>query len=274
MDSSREMYLDLLKRTVTNTIYEDPPIPTPWRPDDTFDLATRELGRDWPSQAHSMIGFRRLENLRTLVESVLADGVPGDLLEAGVARGGAMVYARGVLLAHGVTDRVVWLADSFQGFPEPSAEQMQPLETFYPELAEDFEKFQDAMAGREVTGDDLYGQFLVGTSEQEVRDTFERYGLLDGQVRFLPGWFDDTLPAAPVERLAVLRVDADLYDSTHVALEALYPKVSPGGYVIIDDYQSVDQCRRAVHDYLKSVEEDPKLEVIDEDAVYWRKARA
>lgn len=271
-DSGAEMYLDLLKRAVVNTLYRDPPIPTPWRTTDAFDRAARELGRDWPSQAHSMIGFRRLENLRALLEGVLADGVPGDVLEAGVARGGAMVYARGVLRAHGVTDRTIWLADSFQGFPEP--DEHQAPETFHPELAEDLRKFQEVMAEREVDADDLYGQFLVGTSEAEVRDTFDRYGLLDDRVRFLAGWFADTLPAAPVERLAVLRVDADLYDSTQVALESLYPKVSAGGYVIIDDYQSVDQCRRAVHDYLKTVEEDPELVVVDEDAVYWRKERA
>ena len=92
----------------------------------------------------------------------------------------------------------------------------------------------------------------AGTSYEEVRERFARYGLLDEQVRFLRGWFRDTLPSAPIERLALLRLDGDLYDSTYDTLAALYPRVSVGGYVIIDDYDAVDECREAVHDYLEA----------------------
>ena len=77
-------------------------------------------------------------------------------------------------------------------------------------------------------------------SEEEVRANFERYGLLDDQVRFLPGWFKDTLPDAPIDRIAVLRLDGDLYESTIQALDALYPRLSPGGFCIIDDYQCIE----------------------------------
>jgi Macrocin-O-methyltransferase (TylF) len=267
-----QLYLDLLKRCLTNVIYRDPPIPTPWLPSGEFDLDARVRGVDWPSQAHTMIGFRRLENLQRLAESVLADKIPGDFLEAGVARGGAMVFLRGVLRVHDVTDRTIWLADSFQGFPEPSPDELPEADTIYPQLAEDLARFEGVLGERAQSADELYRQFLRGTSEDEVRQTFERYGLLDDQVRFLPGWFADTLPSAPVRRLAILRADSDLYDSTQTTLEHLYPKVSPGGYVIIDDYHSVDECRRAVHDYLKSIDADhQRLEVVDECAVSWRK---
>jgi hypothetical protein len=270
LDTGTELYLDLLQRCLTNVVYQDPPIPTPWRPDDSFDLQTRLSGRDWPSQAHTMVGVRRLENIRALIESVLAADVPGDLLEAGVARGGATIFMRGVLRAHGVTDRVVWLADSFQGFPEP-AEDAPPSEILDSIPAEEIEKFRSMMDEQAVSAEDLYGQFLKGTSEEEVRETFRRYELLDEQVRFLPGWFAETLPSAPVERLALLRLDADLYDSTRTALEFLYPKLSAGGYVIVDDYQPVEECRRAVHDYLTASGEEPRLVPVDSDAVYWRK---
>jgi hypothetical protein len=262
-----QLYLDLLKRCLTNVIYRDPPIPTPWLPSGAFDLDARVRGVDWPSQAHTMIGFKRLENLQRLAESVLTDKIPGDFLEAGVARGGAMVFLRGVLRVHGVTDRTIWLADSFQGFPEPPADAQPPeLGTLYPDLD------PDVLAQRLESAAELNARFREGTSHEQVRQTFERYGLLDEQVRFLPGWFADTLPSAPVQRLAILRADSDLYDSTYTTLEHLYPKVSPGGYVIIDDYHVIDECRRAVHDYLKSVgTEDLELETIDECGAYWRK---
>ena len=70
---------------------------------------------------------------------------------------------------------------------------------------------------------------MLAVSEAEVRANFQRYGLLDDQVRFLPGWFKDTLHDAPIERIAVLRLDGDLYEATIQALDALYPRLSPPG---------------------------------------------
>jgi hypothetical protein len=110
-----------------------------------------------------------------------------------------------------------------------------------------------------------------GTSYDDVREHFERYGLLDDQVRFLRGWFHETLPAAPIERLALLRLDGDLYDSTFQALQALYPKLSVGGYAIVDDYGSFSECRRAVHDYLRIAGCEAELRRVDDEAVYWEK---
>jgi len=79
---------------------------------------------------------------------------------------------------------------------------------------------------------------------EEVQALFRRYDLLDAQVRFLKGWFKDTLAGAPIERLALLRLDGDLYESTMDALVPLYDKVSPGGFVIVDDYYSCAPCGR------------------------------
>jgi hypothetical protein len=236
-------------------------------PQAAFDLQARVAGLDCPSQAHTMVGFARLDNLRELTEKVLCHQIPGDFLEAGVGRGGAMIFLRGVLKAYGVTDRSVWLADSFQGFPEPPADAPYQMSDVYPELAaEQHEKGRQAAAA-------MREQFLRGGSEEEVRENFRRYELLDEQVRLLPGWLADTLPTAPVERLALLRVDNDLYDSTYATLEHLYPMVSPGGYIIVDDYHFLEECRLAVHDYLKTTsEQDPDLVTIDQCAVYWRKS--
>ena len=141
-------------------------------------------------------------------------------------RGGATIFMRAVLKAYGVTDRYVWVADSFEGLPPPETGK-------YPHDA----------------GDRLHEARELAVSLEEVKANFERYGLLDDQVRFLKGWFRDTLPAAPIERLAVLRLDGDMYESTMDTLVNLYPKLSEGGYAIVDDYGAIPACRQAVNDY-------------------------
>jgi O-methyltransferase len=94
--------------------------------------------------------------------------------------------------------------------------------------------------------------------------------LLDDRVRFLPGWFKDTLPDAPIDRLALLRLDGDLYESTIQALEALYPRLSPGGFCIIDDY-IIKACRQAVADYRAKHGVSAEIIHIDGAGVFWRK---
>jgi O-methyltransferase len=155
---------------------------------------------------------------------------------------------RGVLAALGDRERVVWAADSFQGLPRP--------EERYP---------QDRLDKHWQLAD------VLGVSLSQVQTNFSRYGLLDGQVRFLEGWFKDTLPQAPIERLALLRLDGDLYSSTIDALEALYPKVSSSGYVIVDDYGAVTGCRQAVDDYRKQNDVTEPLVKVDWSGVYWKK---
>ena len=119
--TSQSLYLDLMQKCLTNTIYEDPP-QDKWS-GGTYNPKIRANGLDWPSKAHTMIGSQRMRNLRTLTEYVIINNIPGDLIEAGVWRGGACIYMRAILKAFGVTDRVVWCADSFEGLPEPDAEQ-------------------------------------------------------------------------------------------------------------------------------------------------------
>ncbi|MGX7828491.1 TylF/MycF family methyltransferase [Actinokineospora sp. 24-640] len=244
-----EAYLDLLARTVTNLIYQDAPISSEWQPVKDFVLATRERGNDWPSVAHTMVGMRRIENLRHCLDRVRLDGVPGDIIETGVWRGGTCIFARGYLRAHGMTDRAVWVADSFEGIPE---------------VGEDGHLLDRGM--RLHTANDV-----LGVSVEKVKANFERYGLLDEQVRFLPGWFRDTLPTAPISRLAVLRLDGDLYESTMDALESLYPKLSPGGYVIVDDYL-IAACAQATHEFRDRMGITDEIIRVDDCAVYWRRS--
>jgi O-methyltransferase len=277
---SRFLYLDLMKRCLTNWIYgeaeaklfseqrtveiRDLPlagltvieqkvfqgIEREVQSMTAFDEQLRAEGRDWPPTAHTMIGLRRLDNLQACIEDLLARNVPGDLIETGSWRGGATIFMRAVLKAYGVEDRVVWVADSFEGLPAPDPRR-------YPS---DFGSVLHLFAELSVTLD-------------QVKRNFERYGLLDDQVRFLKGWFKDTLPTAPVERLALARLDGDMYESTRDGLESLYPKLSIGGYLIIDDYGEIPPCRQAVADYRRAHGITEKILPIDSSGVYWQRER-
>lgn len=244
---SRELYLDLLEDSLTGmTLGDDSIAPT----QSGFDPVRREMGRDWPRFALTMIGKVRLHSLRDLAEAVIADTIPGDFLEAGVWRGGACIFLRGLLKVSGIVDRKIWVADSFAGLPPPNP-------VLYPADA----------------GDPHHTLTPLAVPLDEVRSNFARYGLLDDQVRFLPGWFKDTLPSAPIERLALLRLDGDMYESTIQTLAALYGKVSPGGVVIVDDY-ILPGCRKAVDDFRRQHGISSPLQPVDGAAVYWRRALA
>jgi O-methyltransferase len=253
IEALRDRYIDLLIRAVANTIYEDPPHPEfvnlPGSP--PLDERAPELrlhGEDWPSQAHSMMGVARLKNLAELTRRAIEDGTPGDFIETGVWRGGGCILMRGVIAAYGAESRRVFVADSFEGLPLPSPE-------LYP-------------ADR---GDTLHQHQVLAVPEAEVRRNFERYGLLDERVRFVKGFFSDTLPTLDVEPLALLRLDGDMYESTIVALDALYPKLSSGGFVIVDDFGAAPACRRAVEDYRLRNHIIRPMQNIDWTGVWWQK---
>lgn len=251
MTDPAALYLELLKRTLTGMVYEDPPMIS-WETGGlVYQEETRVNGTDWPSQAPTMVGLARLDHLQWCVEQVLADDVPGDLAECGVWRGGSCIFMRALLRLHGITDRTIWVIDSFAGLPEADR------------VAEEF--------GVKAVQD------LLAVSLGQVRHNFRLYGLLDDQVLFLEGRFADTLPGSPVGPLAVLRCDGDLYSSTTDTLESLYPKLSPGGFVIIDDWQ-LTGAHRAVLDYREKhginepVTPVPGSRHVNADvAAFWRK---
>lgn len=260
-------YLELLKGALTHTLYAEVDGGINYRrnvlgralfaamrrrqimPVRTGPLAERERmqGNDWPVFAQTMAGRARLDNLHYCLDDVIAADVPGDLIETGVWRGGASIFMRGVLKARGVTDRTVWACDSFEGLPPPSPGY-------------------DADAGA------IWHWWKpLSVSLEDVRANFARYGLLDDHVKFVKGWFKDTLPGLDDERWALIRLDGDMYQSTIDALTHLYPNLSPGGYLIIDDYWGVDACRQAVHDYRDEHGVREPIKRIDWSGVYWRR---
>ena len=194
-----------------------------------------------------MVGRKRLDNITNCLDIVRTENVPGDLIETGAWRGGATILMRGYLSAWEMNDRTVWVADSFEGLPVPSLPQ---------------DKGYDFSATKIP---------ILSISLEEVQENFRRYNLLDDQVRFLKGWFCDTLPKAPIGQLAVLRLDGDLYESTMDGLNALYSKVSPGGFVIVDDYGDFAPCRNAVNEFRQLHGINEPIEKIDWTGVFWRK---
>jgi O-methyltransferase len=213
----------------------------------SFDPEKRREGLDWPPLAHTMVGLKRLDNLQFCIEDVIKNNVPGDLIETGVWRGGASILMRGVLKAYNISDRNVWLADSFEGLPVPNPEK-------YPNDRDD----------------NHHKISYLAVSMEEVKSNFEKYDLLDSQVKFLKGWFKDTLPNAPIEKLAVIRLDGDMYESTINSLENLYPKLSKGGYLIVDDY-ALENCRKAVQDFRSAHQINDEIIKIDSIGVYWQR---
>ncbi|MEK3886283.1 TylF/MycF family methyltransferase [Bacillus sp. FSL K6-3431] len=254
MDSEqgRKMYIELLKKAILFEIWQE------YEQDllsalinrnqvTTVDRKKHKMGEIWPKIAHSMIGRMRMDNIQMCIETVLKDNIEGDFIETGVWRGGACIFMRGLLKVHEIDDRKVWLADSFQGLPAPN-------EAMYPK----------------DKGVRLHTLDYLSVSLEDVQNNFRKYDLLDENVQFLKGWFKDTLPNAPIEKLAILRLDGDLYESTMDSLTNLYDKVSQGGFIIIDDY-ILPTCAAAITDFRRERKIQDPLVRIDNHSVYWRK---
>jgi macrocin-O-methyltransferase TylF-like protien len=244
-------YLDLLEKSLANKIYGE----------SEFEMGIQRLLQrlrhpyrtrrgvlNWPVRAHTMIGLRRLRHLRELVEITISEGVPGDYIETGVWRGGACILMRGVLAAYNIRDRRVFCADSFEGLPAPDPARYQADK-----------------------GDRCHAFAALPVSEEVVRQNFATYGLLDEQVVFVKGLFKNTLQSIASNRFALIRLDGDMYESTMDGLVNLYHKLSEGGFIIIDDYGGLKNCRRAVHDFLDRRGLTPKIHAVDESCAWWRK---
>lgn len=274
--SPEQLYLELLKKTLLFTLWPDPPVPITtfnhqYPPLKRFlcntitnlldrrnwqlvrkrntSLTKRLNGKGWPGNAHTLLSLKRLDNLQACIETILNEDVEGDLIETGVWRGGACIFMRAVLAAYGEQTRKVFVADSFEGLPEADL-------TKYPADQIDFTQLN----------------WLLSVSDAEVEANFQNYGLLDEQVVFLKGWFKETLPQAPIDKLALLRLDGDMYESTIQVLESLYPKLAVGGFCIVDDY-ALAPCRAAVDDYRATHGIQARIKAIDWTGVYWQKSQ-
>lgn len=250
----RRAYLDLLKLCLADLVGPSTVSVGPV-PDGTVvarelrgdELRSRAAGVDWPLQGLTMTSQRRLADLQACVRALVDDGVAGDVIEAGSWRGGSSMLMRATLDSIGEQERTVWVADSFQGFRRGA---------------------QDGDEG--ALGALLSAYDFLAVSEDDVRESFARLGLERG-VRFVPGFFEETLPRLRDGRWALLRLDGDTYEATSVALRSLYGGLADGGFVILDDYGVAEECQAAVDDFRRERGIQDPLEVVDWTCVRWRR---
>lgn len=269
MSNLNTLYIDLIKKCVSYTLWKEtvePAMPKglnsifskairPWLDRNNFILMKRfdyieekrVFGLDWPPLADTMIGLRRLDNIQYCVEKILQNNIQGDFIETGVWRGGASIFMKAILKAHDNNEKKIFLADSFQGLPFPDHKK-------YP-----------------LDHGDVHHQIdYLSVSLDQVKNNFIKYDLLDENIIFLPGWFKDTLPVAPIKKLSLIRLDGDMYESTINALENLYHKLEKGGFLIVDDY-ILGPCRQAIHDFRIKNSINEKIIAIDGTGSFWQK---
>lgn len=248
----RNAYLELLKMalcdlggTTTGAVVTLPDGTAAAKEQEGADVGLRAAGMDWPRYGMTMVGLRRLDDLQRCVESIVADDVEGDLIEAGTWRGGASILMRATLNSlEGGEDRTVCVADSFQGFPREHAEDR----------------------------DDVYLSAFdfVAAPLAQVQANFERFGCERG-VEWVPGFFANTLPGLAGRRWSLIRLDGDTREATLTTLESLYDGLSAGGYVVIDDYGAIEECRVAVDEFRAARGISEPLEAIDWTGARWRR---
>lgn len=226
-------YLDLLQACLTRTMFLE----------EGANFEQRFIGADWPKHAETMIGVLRMNNIRDCLEQVIKEQIPGDVIECGVWRGGACIWMKAILETFG-EERDVYVADSFNGFPESTVQCDK--EAWYLHAPE------------------------LKVSRAIVEENFRKYDLLDARVKFVEGFFSATLPTLKGP-FALIRADGDLFTSTMGILEHLYSKLSLGGYMIIDDYNGIVSCQNAVNQYRERNHIIEPLVVVDHTAVYWKK---
>ena len=214
-----------------------------------FDAGLRKEGKDWPTEAVTMVGSKRLQNLEKCCRLALQEGIAGDFVEAGIWRGGCAILMRAILAMASDGSRKVWLFDSFSGLPKPNVKDFPQDE---PDRLWTFNEY-------------------LAVSLEEVKANFARFNLLDEQTRFVEGWFRDTIPRAQIDSISVLRLDGDLYESTWLALTHFYPKISAGGFLIVDDY-ALPTCKAAVDDFRSQHSIDSAITEIDWTGIFWRKS--
>lgn len=207
------------------------------------------------SLPHTMTGVMRLRALIDAVRYCLAAGVPGAFAECGVWRGGSVLAMISTLQSEGAADRDIYLYDTFEGMTAPSEHDLSPVDP--PAL----QTWREA----ERTGGRAWSELFdpASFSEESVRGLLlaTRYPI--ERLRFVRGPVEKTLPGAAPDRLALLRLDTDWYESTRHELDHLYPRLEAGGVLIIDDYGHWSGARRAVDEYFAEHGPAPLLTAVD-----------
>lgn len=245
----------------------------------------------------TLIGPKRLDNIEQCIKHITSNRIEGDIVEAGCWRGGALIYLKACLDVYqdnNPIQRRIWGADLF-----PEANQLVTSRTKVMILKSLLKirkllplKLRQQLASRIMeafptehyensTLDKIFAfansvthvekKCLISTTHQDLLEAFKRYELYDDTIKLMPGWFNKTLPimSKEINKIALLRLDADFYQSTFDALTHLYPKLSENGICIIDDYGGFVECRKAVDKYRLQNKIDANLESVDGTCHFW-----
>ena len=182
---------------------------------------------------YTMTSIERLYAMHKAVEHVARAGLQGAIVECGVWRGGSMMMAALTLAALGNTDRDLFLFDTFAGHPRPNPER---------DLKEHYEFW---LQRRRTDQSSSWAEVTL----EEVRGNLSSIGYPLDRVKFVKGIVQETIPAAAPEAIALLRLDTDWYDSTAHEMRHLYPRLVPGGVLILDDYGEMPGQKQAVDEF-------------------------
>lgn len=194
---------------------------------------------------YTMTSLERLYGVHQAMEHIAAEPVDGDIVECGVWKGGSTMMACLHLLRAGDEARGVWLYDTFAGMPEPTDED--------PEDAH-----REWLEGERND----HNEYCYSPLD-EVRRNVLSTGIDAQRIRFVEGKVEDTIPAAIPDRIALLRLDTDWYESTRHELEHLWPRLQVGGVLIVDDYGHWSGARKAVDEYFAELGHRPLLGRLD-----------
>ncbi len=213
---------------------------------------------------NTMINNYRIMNIQNVIKYIVLSNIKGDFVECGVWKGGAcamMAYT----LKRIVAQRTIHLFDSFDDIVEPDA-------------IVDGERAVKEVGGIHMATGKLkpikgiYSKFGGPGNESHVLDLISnKIGYPSEKIKIHKGLFQDTLPLNTIESISFLRLDGDWYSSTRICLEYLYPKVTYGGIIVIDDYSAYEGCKKAVDEYLVSNQIFPFIQWIDEECICWVK---
>jgi cephalosporin hydroxylase len=201
---------------------------------------------------YTAMGRVRLDHLQRCMETIRAEDVHGDVVECGTGRGGGAIFLRGCLAAYGIDEPQVWVADEFRARP-PGVEVEDP---------------RDRSATMTLGGGPGFPELLADLNN--VRDGFDRFGLLDERVRFVQGALASAVPAAPIEKVSLLRLGESVTSDAAPVLDALYDKVTLGGFVVVERY-GTPECRAAVDEFRARRGITEPIEQVDATAAAWRK---
>jgi len=241
----KRMVVDAENLTATRKKFFDGEKITPAEIESVISATPYSKDINWGPNRISMVPWTAIEHLHRCIKDTVLRNVKGDFVETGAWRGGACIITKSIYNDLRV-DKKVFVVDSFEGLPKPDPEK-------YPDDKNDTHYLDENMKA----------------SLETVKENFKKFNCLDNKVIFLKGWFKDTLPNAPIDKISILRLDGDMYESTIDVLKNLYHKLSIGGYCIIDDYHHA-ACKTAIRDFrsrnnivepIIKVDNDPQNEV-------------